>query len=76
MGTFQDEVKTIASDSVFTTVELESLFKTDDERRDFLKIRSVLVEAANTNEATKRIVEIGTKGIEVLVKLAKYALTA
>ena len=76
MGIFQDEVKNIASESAFTSVQLEKLFTSDSEREAFLKVRSVLVEATNTNEATKRIIELGADAVDVLVKVGKFVLTA
>ncbi len=76
MGIFQDEVKTIASESVFTSVELEKLFETEDEQNAFLKVRSALIEAKSTNEATKRIIDLGSEAVKVLVKVGKFVLTA
>lgn len=73
---FEEELNKIAGESVFTTLELQKLFRSEEEREAFAKVRQVLVESRNSNEAIKKLLEYGADGIKVLVKVAKYALTA
>lgn len=76
MNMFDEELNKIAGESVFTTLELQKLFRSDEEREAFAAVRKVLVESRSSNEATRKLIESGAEGIKVLVKVAKYALTA
>ncbi|UCD51371.1 MAG: hypothetical protein JSW27_01820 [Phycisphaerales bacterium] len=75
MPSFSDAAREIAGESVFTYPELEKLFKTPQERDEFLKVRRILKDHGATNTAVAKIGELGSSGAKVLVKLAKYALT-
>lgn len=76
MGMFDDEINNIAGESVFTNLELNKLFRNESEREAFVKVRTALAESTNINETTKKLMESGADSVKVLVKVAKFALTA
>lgn len=75
MSLFSDEAKKIAGESVFTYPELQKLFKTPEEQEEFLKVRKVVETYGATNESVAKLAELGTSGLKILAKVAKYALT-
>lgn len=76
MPSFSEAARKIAGESVFTYPEIEKLFKTPEEREQFLKVRQIVSERGATNAAVARLAELGSSGLKVLAKVAKYALTA
>lgn len=74
MPDFSRKAAEIAGESFFTRTQLEKLFKTDEERNRFVQVRSVIREAADTNQATRRIIDMGEDAVKIFVKLGKKAL--
>lgn len=73
MGRFSDKLRTLAGDSRFTHLELESILA-PEEREILLEIKEVLVSATDYNEASARIQGMGEHGVTILTKIAKKAL--
>ena len=74
MPNFGKKAAEIAGESFFTKTQLEKLFKTDDERERFMQVRSIIRESTNTNQATRKIVDMGDDAVKILVKIGKKAL--
>lgn len=74
MPIFQTELNGIASDSPFTSLELEGLYSSDEERQKFMAVHKILKEAKDSNEATQRVMAMGKDAVKVLVKLGTFAL--
>jgi hypothetical protein len=75
MPDFAKAARQIAGESVFTHVELEKLYESEEERAKCVEVQKVLKEAASVNQATKRVLEMGEEAVRVLVKLGRYCLT-
>ena len=74
MANFSRRAAEIAGESFFTKTQLEKLFKTDQERNRFVQVRSIIKVSTNTNQATRRIVDMGDDAIKILVKIGKKVL--
>ena len=74
MGFLKDDLK--SDNDPFLNIELEKLFKTEEERETFQKIQEVLKNSTNSNQTAKKIAEWGEDAIVILIKLGKLALKA
>lgn len=74
MPIFQDELKDIASDSPFTSLELQALYDSDAERQKFMAVHGILKNATDSNDATQKVMAMGKDAVKVLVKLGAFAL--
>lgn len=74
MGRFDDEFNQQVGDSHFSQLKLDELFATPEEKQDLQKVISALEQANNDNLAKLKMQELGEKGLEVLIKIAKKVL--
>lgn len=74
MPDFGQKATEIAGESFFTKIQLEKLFKTDEERERFIQVRSIIKESTNTNQAARKIIDMGDDAVRILVKIGKKAL--
>jgi predicted RNA binding protein with dsRBD fold (UPF0201 family) len=74
MGAFSKKLNEIAGSSRFSRLELEKMFKTEDEQKQLARLTKVLREETRKNAARKRLLELGDKGLDALIKVGKKAL--
>lgn len=74
MGLFDDEFNQQAGESRFSQLKLDELFATPEEKQNLQNVISALEQATSDNLAKIKMQELGEKGLEVLIKVAKKVL--
>ena len=74
MGLFDDEYNQQVGESRFDQLKLDELFPSPEEKQQLHDVITVLNQTASDNLAMLKIQELGEKGLEVLIKVAKKVL--
>lgn len=74
MGLFDDEYNQQIGESRFSQLKLDELFPTPEDKQNLQNVIAVLDQAASDNLAKLKMQELGEKGLEVLIKVAKKVL--
>jgi hypothetical protein len=74
MGAFSKKLDEIAGGSRFSKLELEGMFATEEEKKDLEALVVVLREETDENAARKRLLDMGDKVVDAVLKVAKKAL--
>ena len=74
MGLFDDEYNQQVGESRFDLLKLDELFPTPEEKQNLQNVIAVLNQATSDNLAKLKMQELGEKGLEVLIKVAKKVL--
>lgn len=74
MGLFDDEFNQQEGESRFSQLKLDELFSTPEEKQQLQAVIEVLNQAASDNLAALKMQQLGEKGLEVLIKVAKKVL--
>lgn len=74
MGLFDEEYAQQVGESHFSRLKLEELFVTPEEKQNLQNVIVALEQASSDNLAKLKMQELGEKGLEVLIKVAKKVL--
>jgi hypothetical protein len=74
MGAFSKKLGEIAGTSRLSTLELEAMFATDEEKKGLEALVTVLREETDKNAARKRLLDMGTGALDAMLKVAKKVL--
>jgi hypothetical protein len=74
MGLFDDEYSQQVGESHFSQLKLGELFATPEEKQNLQNVITALEQSTSDNLAKLKMQELGEKGLEVLIKVAKKVL--
>jgi hypothetical protein len=74
MGLFDDEYNQQMGESRFSQLKLDELFPTPEDKQNLQNVIAALDQATSDNLAKLKMQELGEKGLEVLIKVAKKVL--
>ncbi len=74
MGLFDDEYNQQMGESRFSQLKLDELFPTPEDKQNLQNVIAALDQATSDNLAKLKMQELGEKGLEVLIKIAKKVL--
>lgn len=74
MGLFDEEYNQQIGESRFSQLILDELFPSPEEKQNLQEVIAALDQATTDNLAKLKMQELGEKGLEVLIKVAKKVL--
>jgi hypothetical protein len=74
MGRFSEEYEREVGESNFARLKLEELFPTAEDKRNLQTVIAALKQAEDEIQAQLKIQDMGEKGLEILIKIAKKVL--
>lgn len=74
MGLFDEEYNQQIGESRFSQLTLDELFPSPEEKQNLQDVITALNQATTDNLAQLKMQELGEKGLEVLIKVAKKVL--